>query len=110
MADNQDYDVVVIGAGIAGASVAAELAETRRVLLLEQETQPGYHTTGRSAALFTISYGPPVIRALTRASEAFFRAPPAGFADTPGRPAGVDDVCVRHWLFPRWCVRFGPTY
>ena len=83
VAPSDEFDVVVIGAGIAGTSVAAELAQTRRVLLLEQETQPGYHTTGRSAALFTVSYGPPIIRALTRASEAFYRAPPAGFVDTP---------------------------
>lgn len=82
MAPRDEYDVVVIGAGIAGASVAAELATTRRVLLLEQESQPGYHTTGRSAALFTVSYGPPIIRALTRASESFFRTPPDGFTDT----------------------------
>ncbi len=62
------YDVIVIGAGIAGASVAAELAASARVLVLEREEQPGYHTTGRSAALYTATYGPPVIRALTRAS------------------------------------------
>ena len=73
-------DVIVIGAGIAGASVACELAATRRVLLLERESQPGYHTTGRSAALFTETYGNTVMRALTRASRAFFDAPPAGFA------------------------------
>ena len=73
-------DVVVIGAGIAGASVAAELAASRRVVLLEREAQPGYHTTGRSAALYSPTYGPPAIRALTRASAAFFRNPPAGFA------------------------------
>jgi D-arginine dehydrogenase len=79
---SETFDVIVIGAGIAGASVAAELAETKRVLLLEQEFQPGYHTTGRSAALFTVSYGPPIIRALTRASESFFRSPPAEFTDS----------------------------
>ncbi|MBE0691565.1 MAG: FAD-binding oxidoreductase, partial [Aquamicrobium sp.] len=73
-------DVVVIGAGIAGASVAAELAASRRVVLLEREAQPGYHTTGRSAALYSPTYGPPAIRALTRASAAFFLNPPAGFA------------------------------
>ncbi|MCB1391132.1 MAG: FAD-binding oxidoreductase [Rhodobacteraceae bacterium] len=74
--------IVVIGAGIAGASVAAELASAGQdVLLLERESAPGYHTTGRSAALYTPSYGPPVIRALTRASASAFNAPP-----TPDRP------------------------
>ncbi|HPD92179.1 MAG: FAD-binding oxidoreductase [Rhodobacter sp.] len=69
--------IVVIGAGIAGASVAAELAAAGQdVLLLERESAPGYHTTGRSAALFTPTYGPPVIRALTRASGPAFLAPP----------------------------------
>ncbi|TKT77426.1 FAD-binding oxidoreductase [Aquamicrobium sp. LC103] len=77
------FDVIVAGAGIAGASVAAELAGARRVLLLERESQPGYHTTGRSAALFSQTYGPSTIRALTRASAPFFRAPPKGFAENP---------------------------
>ena len=75
-------DVVVIGAGIAGASLAFELSATRRVLLLERESQPGYHTTGRSAALFTETYGNAVMRALTRASKPFLAAPPAGFSPT----------------------------
>lgn len=71
----ESWQVIVIGAGIAGASVAAELATLgARVLLLEREDRPAYHTTGRSAALFTVAYGPPVIRALSRASEPAFRA------------------------------------
>ncbi len=83
-------DFIVIGAGMAGASVAAELARSARVVLLEREAQPGYHTTGRSAALFTMAYGPPVIRALSRASHAFFRGegpgdPPQGLI----RPRGA---------------------
>ena len=73
-------DALVIGAGIAGASVAYELAASRRVLLLEREHQPGYHTTGRSAALFTETYGNAAMRALTRASKPFLERPPAGFA------------------------------
>ena len=77
----ETYDFIVIGAGIAGASVAAELGRVARVVLLEMERQPGYHTTGRSAATFAPSYGPQPIRALTRASEGFFRAPPDGFTD-----------------------------
>lgn len=76
-------DIIVIGAGIAGASVAAELATEARVLLLEAESQPGYHTTGRSAAVFAPCYGPAPIRHLTRASEAFFQSPPDGFAAAP---------------------------
>lgn len=74
-----DYDFVIVGAGIAGASVAAELALRGRTLVLEREVQPGYHTTGRSAAVFAESYGPPVIRALTRASRAFLAVPPPSF-------------------------------
>ncbi|MDO5290663.1 MAG: FAD-binding oxidoreductase [Pseudomonadota bacterium] len=80
----QTHDVLIIGAGIAGASLAWRLArQGRRVLLLEQEAQPGTHSTGRSAAMFMQSYGPPGVRALTRASRAFYLAPPPGFADAP---------------------------
>jgi D-arginine dehydrogenase len=53
------------------------------VLLLERESQPGYHTTGRSAALFTETYGNAAMRALTRASKPFLAAPPPGFSSTP---------------------------
>lgn len=84
------YDFIVVGAGIAGASIAYELAATARVLLLEQEEQPGYHATGRSAALFTETYGNETVRGLTRASRAFFMAPPEGFASYPlATPRGV---------------------
>lgn len=78
------HDIVIIGAGIAGASVAWRLArEGADVLQLEREAQPGAHSTGRSAAMFMESYGPPQVRALTRASRAFYLHPPAGFADAP---------------------------
>lgn len=79
----REFDLVVVGAGIAGASLAWRLAGRRDVLVLEAEAQPGYHATGRSAAMFMESYGPPGVRALTRASRAFYEAPPAGFADVP---------------------------
>lgn len=72
-------EIVVIGAGIAGASVAAELAAHAPVVLLERESQPGYHSTGRSAAVFAPSYGPAPIRQMTRASKHFFESPPEGF-------------------------------
>lgn len=76
-------DFLVIGAGIAGASAAYFLAERGSVLLLERESQPGYHSTGRSAALYSQTYGNEVIRILTVGSERFYRNPPAGFADHP---------------------------
>lgn len=76
-------DFLVIGGGIAGASVAHWLAPHGRTVVLERESQPGYHSTGRSAALFMESYGTPQVRALTMASRAFFTDPPAGFAEHP---------------------------
>ena len=76
-------DVAVIGAGIAGAAAAYEIAASRSVVLLEREDQPGYHSTGRSAALYTENYGNAAIRALTIGSRPFFERPPEGFADTP---------------------------
>jgi D-arginine dehydrogenase len=79
-ATTQDCDAIVIGAGIAGASVAAFLAPHARVALLECEAQPGMHTTGRSAAMFEESYGPPQVRALTRASRAWFERDAAWLA------------------------------
>jgi D-arginine dehydrogenase len=85
MSDNisQPSDFLVIGGGIAGASVAYFLAPHGPVTVLEREAQPGYHSTGRSAALFDESYGSPQVNALTRASRAFFEAPPAGFSAVP---------------------------
>ena len=69
------FDVAIVGAGIAGVALAARLAPRTRVLLLEREDQPGSHSTGRSAAMFMESYGPPQARALTRASRASYAAP-----------------------------------
>jgi D-arginine dehydrogenase len=77
-------DVIVIGGGIAGASVAAEIAaDGACVLLLEMESQPGYHASGRSAAMYEPCEGVPLVRALTRASYGFLASPPDGFADVP---------------------------
>ena len=85
-----DADAIVVGAGIAGASVAYFLAPQARVLVLEREPHPGMHSTGRSAAMFMESYGSPQVRALTRASRAFLEHPPAGFAAQPIlRPRGA---------------------
>ena len=78
-----EHDVIVVGAGIAGASLGYFLAPHKRVVLLEREPHPGYHSTGRSAALFMESYGSAQVRALTMASRVFLVAPPTGFADGP---------------------------
>ncbi|MGD9512423.1 MAG: NAD(P)/FAD-dependent oxidoreductase [Geminicoccaceae bacterium] len=84
------FDVVIVGAGMAGASLAWHLAPHRRVLLLERESQPGYHSTGRSAATLHSSYGNRTIRALTAASAPFYREPPADFSQSPlARPLGI---------------------
>ncbi len=81
--DQHAVDVVIIGAGIAGATCAAALAPTHRVALIEAEEAAGYHSTGRSAAFWILNYGPADVRALTGASRAFFEQPPPGFADYP---------------------------
>ncbi|MBW2279422.1 MAG: FAD-binding oxidoreductase [Deltaproteobacteria bacterium] len=77
------YDFAVIGAGIAGASVAYELQASGRTVLLEREPLPGYHTTGRSAAFLVESYGSQAARLLTRAGRGFLEEPPDGFAEHP---------------------------
>ncbi len=77
----QSFDFAVIGAGIAGASAAYFLAQHGRVLILERESQPGYHSTGRSAALYSEAYGNATIRALTTGGKGFFLAPPKGFVE-----------------------------
>lgn len=79
----QSTDVLIIGAGMAGASAASFLAPHQRVLLLERETQPGYHATGRSAAIYSETYGNAVVRAITTASKTFYFNPPPGFSDYP---------------------------
>jgi D-arginine dehydrogenase len=78
---NQDFDIAVIGAGMAGATAAAFLSADKRVALIEAEEVAGYHTTGRSAAIWIQNYGPPDVRELTRLSRSFYEIPPAGFTD-----------------------------
>lgn len=76
-------DFLVIGAGISGASAAYELAAAGETFLLEAEAQLGYHSTGRSAALYTANFGPPQVRAINAAGYGFFTNPPEGFTETP---------------------------
>jgi D-arginine dehydrogenase len=77
------YDFIVVGGGMAGASVAAHLSTRGSVALLEMESQPGMHSTGRSAALFSEIYGNAAIRALSRASRPFLFEPPSDFSPVP---------------------------
>ncbi|GAA4616719.1 FAD-dependent catabolic D-arginine dehydrogenase DauA [Actinoallomurus liliacearum] len=87
-------DFLVVGAGVAGAAAGYFLSAFGDVTLLEMESAPGYHSTGRSAALFSEYYGNPTVRALTAASRAFLTAPPPGFADGPLlSPRGVLTLC-----------------
>lgn len=81
--DAQSFDIIVIGAGIAGGTAAAHLAPDHRIALLEMEEAAGYHTTGRSAALWIGSYGPPDARVLAGLSRSFLESPPPEFAPAP---------------------------
>ncbi|NNA70778.1 MULTISPECIES: NAD(P)/FAD-dependent oxidoreductase [Pseudomonas] len=81
MHDSECFDFAIIGGGIAGASLAYRLAGQASVVVLERESQPGYHATGRSAAMFMESYGTPQIQALTRASRHFYEQPPTDFTE-----------------------------
>lgn len=80
---DEPWDIAIIGAGMVGASIACHSAQGARVLVLEGESAAGYHSTGRSAAVFAEAYGPPSVRGLTRASREFFTSPPADFVDAP---------------------------
>lgn len=101
---DKQFDVIVIGAGIAGASAASEIAADASVLLLDMESAPGYHATGRSAAYFAPAYGNATVRNLTAASTTFYYEPPAGFSDVPllrprkalfvGRSSQVDSIAA----------------
>lgn len=76
-------DIVIVGAGIAGASLASRLASTRSVIMVEAEDFAGYHATGRSAAFWQESYGGPAVQPLTSASEGELAQPNADFSPQP---------------------------
>lgn len=81
MTDAPRHDVIVIGAGVAGASVAAELARTHAVLLVEREPHPAHHASGRSASVLSETSGHPLVCMLARLSRPFFEHPPPGFSE-----------------------------
>ncbi len=107
--DTHLFDVAVIGAGIAGSTVAAALSPHVKVVLVEAEEAAGYHTTGRSAAMWILNYGPPDVRVLTGLSRPFFENPPDGFTDSSlmsqraivflapkGQEAGMSELLTGH--------------
>jgi D-arginine dehydrogenase len=91
-----DFDVIIVGGGIAGASLGAALADRRRVLILEAEDQCGYHTTGRSAAFWLAHYGGPEVMPLTLASGPLLEQ---------GWPTGE-----RSWLRRRGAITIARRY
>ncbi len=90
------FDVIVIGAGMVGASISARLIPTHRVALLEAEEQAGFHTTGRSAAIWIRNYGPPDVRVLTGLSREFYKNPP-------------DDIGTDHLAVDRAILSLAPA-
>jgi len=83
MTDSDLIDVIVVGAGIAGASAAAELSASRRVLLIEREHLPALHASGRSASVLSETSGHSTVCGLARLSRPFFESPPSDFAEHP---------------------------
>src|SRR5438067_6630352 len=91
-----EFDVIIVGGGIAGASLAAAIADKRRTLIIEAEDQCGYHTTGRSAAFWLAHYGGPAVMPLTIASGPLLEQ---------GWPTGE-----RSWLRRRGAITIARNY
>src|SRR5438309_7231748 len=91
-----DFDVIIVGGGIAGASLGAEIAAKRRTLIIEAEDQCGYHTTGRSAAFWLAHYGGAAVMPLTLASGPLLEQ---------GWPTGE-----RSWLRRRGAITIARRY
>jgi D-arginine dehydrogenase len=89
------FDIVIVGGGMAGASLGAHLAADASVLILEMEPQPGYHATGRSVAFWEETYGGPAVQPLTTASGPLLASPDPDFHD-------------RTFLSPRRTLHVGP--
>lgn len=77
--DRAEYEIAIVGAGIAGAGVAAALGAEKSIVILEMESRPGYHSTGRSAAQFAMSYGNASVRQLNRGAWPMFQDMPKVF-------------------------------
>ncbi|HET7709065.1 MAG TPA: FAD-dependent oxidoreductase [Sphingomicrobium sp.] len=120
------FEVLIVGGGIAGASLGAEIADRRSTLIIEAESHCGFHSTGRSAAFWLESYGGPAVTPLTRASRAFLASPPADFAERgflrtrgalhlamdeqPTLPEGIDSKRVSGAELERWVPGIRPEW
>ena len=89
-------DIIVIGGGVAGISAAARLSHLGRVTLLEAEQHTGYHSSGRSAALFEANYGKPTTRGLNAASRSYHETANGGVLSPRGLMliGGPDDAAA----------------
>ena len=67
-----NFDVIILGSGIAGISLAAKLSKYVSVCIIEKESIVSFHSTGRSFAFYVESYGNEIIKKLTKASKEFF--------------------------------------
>ena len=122
-----DFHIVIVGGGIAGASLGAEIAGKHRTLIVEAEAQCGYHSTGRSAAFFLESYGGPDVARLNAASFAFLDEPPPELGEasflrrrgalhlsdgsgTPEWPVGVELRRVDRAELERWLPGLRPQW
>ena len=114
-----DFDVIIVGGGIAGASLGAEIAAKRRTLIIEAEDHCGYHSTGRSAAFYLESYGGPEVARLSTASGDFLSE--GGFLrtrgdlhiardDLPELPSGVETRIVERAELEQWIPGIRPEW
>jgi D-arginine dehydrogenase len=121
-----EFDVIIVGGGIAGASLGAEIADQRRTLIIEAESHCGYHATGRSAAFWLESYGGPDVARLSTASRTFLDRPPTEFSehgflrtrgdlhitrdDLPELPAGIEVRIVEREELERMIPGIRPAW
>jgi len=106
MNNRRAYEVLIVGGGIAGASLAYFLASRglTDVLLLEKEEQPGTHATGRSASVLVRLDSVPTVLQLKILAAGFFRDPPAGFCENPVlEPSGILSLYAE----PLWSLTRG---
>jgi D-arginine dehydrogenase len=77
-----EFDVLIVGGGIAGAGLGADISGKARAAIIEAESHCGFHSTGRSAAFWLESYGGPLVAQLSAASRPFLEAPPESFSQS----------------------------